>query len=58
VFLRRYLSEYIRVKTIEYMVDIIINFFASIKEFTSIGSLYPEGTFVTGGLSKDRSAGG
>jgi len=30
----------------------------SIKEFTSIGSLYPEGTFVTGGLSKDRSAGG
>ena len=30
----------------------------SINQFTSIGSLYPEGTFVTGGLSKDRSAGG
>ncbi len=29
-----------------------------IKDFTSMGSLYPEGTFITGGLSKDRSAGG
>ena len=28
------------------------------EEFTSMGSIYPEGTFVTNGLSKDRSAGG
>jgi aspartate aminotransferase len=27
-------------------------------EFTSMGLIYPEGTFVTNGLSKDRSAGG
>ena len=27
-------------------------------EFTSIGLIYPEGTFITNGLSKDRSAGG
>lgn len=27
-------------------------------KFTSMGSVYPEGTFVTNGLSKDRSAGG
>ncbi len=27
-------------------------------EFTSMGAIYPEGTFVTNGLSKDRSAGG
>ena len=26
--------------------------------FTSMGAIYPEGTVVTGGLSKDRSAGG
>jgi len=26
--------------------------------FTSMGAVYPEGTIVTGGLSKDRSAGG
>ncbi|QYZ78325.1 pyridoxal phosphate-dependent aminotransferase [Methanofollis formosanus] len=26
--------------------------------FTSMGTVYPEGTFVTGGLSKDRSAAG
>lgn len=30
----------------------------SIEEFISMGSIYPEGTFVTGGLSKDRSSGG
>ncbi len=29
-----------------------------VDAFTSMGTLYPEGTFVTGGLSKDRSAGG
>jgi aspartate aminotransferase len=29
-----------------------------IKKFTSMASVYPEGTFVTNGLSKDRSAGG
>ncbi|HBH12943.1 MAG TPA: aminotransferase class I/II [Clostridiales bacterium] len=28
------------------------------SKFTSVGALYPEGTFVTNGLSKDRSAGG
>ncbi len=28
------------------------------EEFTSMGTIYPEGTFVTNGLSKDRSAGG
>ena len=28
------------------------------KSFTSMGEIYPEGTVVTGGLSKDRSAGG
>lgn len=28
------------------------------EEFTSMGLLYPEGAFVTNGLSKDRSAGG
>ena len=28
------------------------------EKFTSMGKVYPEGTFVTGGLSKDRSAGG
>jgi aspartate aminotransferase len=28
------------------------------QDFVSLGKLYPEGTFVTGGLSKDRSAGG
>ncbi len=27
-------------------------------DFVSLGQIYPEGTFVTGGLSKDRSAGG
>jgi aspartate aminotransferase len=27
-------------------------------EFTSMGAIYPEGTFVTNGISKDRSAGG
>ncbi len=27
-------------------------------DFTSMGSIYPEGTFITNGLSKDRSAGG
>jgi aspartate aminotransferase len=29
-----------------------------IGTFTSMGTLYPEGTFVTNGLSKDRSSGG
>lgn len=29
-----------------------------IENFTSMGAIYPEGTFVTNGLSKDRSAGG
>ncbi len=28
------------------------------SQFTSMGTIYPEGTFVTNGLSKDRSAGG
>jgi len=28
------------------------------SQFTSMGTVYPEGTFVTNGLSKDRSAGG
>jgi aspartate aminotransferase len=28
------------------------------SKFTSMGEIYPEGTFVTNGLSKDRSAGG
>ena len=28
------------------------------SKFTSMGKIYPEGTFVTNGLSKDRSAGG
>ena len=28
------------------------------SKFTSMGQVYPEGTFVTNGLSKDRSAGG
>ena len=28
------------------------------KDFTSMGLIYPEGTFITNGLSKDRSAGG
>ncbi len=28
------------------------------SQFTSMGEVYPEGTFVTNGLSKDRSAGG
>ncbi|MEE9151361.1 MAG: aminotransferase class I/II-fold pyridoxal phosphate-dependent enzyme [Thermoplasmata archaeon] len=28
------------------------------EQFTSMGLIYPEGTFVTNGLSKDRSAGG
>ncbi len=28
------------------------------SQFTSMGLIYPEGTFVTNGLSKDRSAGG
>ena len=28
------------------------------KDFTSMGLVYPEGTFITNGLSKDRSAGG
>ncbi|PJC50734.1 MAG: aminotransferase class I/II [Nitrosopumilales archaeon CG_4_9_14_0_2_um_filter_34_16] len=28
------------------------------SKFTSMGQIYPEGTFVTNGLSKDRSAGG
>lgn len=28
------------------------------EDFNSMGSIYPEGTFVTNGLSKDRSAGG
>jgi aspartate aminotransferase len=28
------------------------------EDFTSMGLVYPEGTFVTNGLSKDRSAGG
>jgi aspartate aminotransferase len=30
----------------------------NIEDFTSMGTIYPEGTFVTNGLSKDRSAGG
>ena len=30
----------------------------NINEFTSMGSIYPEGTYITNGLSKDRSAGG
>ena len=30
----------------------------NIDDFTSMGNIYPEGTFVTNGLSKDRSAGG
>ena len=30
----------------------------NLNEFTSMGLIYPEGTFVTNGLSKDRSAGG
>jgi aspartate aminotransferase len=30
----------------------------NIKNFTSMGKVYPEGTFVTNGISKDRSAGG
>ncbi len=30
----------------------------NMNEFTSMGLIYPEGTFVTNGLSKDRSAGG
>ena len=29
-----------------------------VSKFTSMGKVYPEGTFVTNGLSKDRSAGG
>ena len=29
-----------------------------LRDFASLGELYPEGTFVTNGLSKDRSAGG
>ena len=29
-----------------------------LNDFTSMGNIYPEGTFVTNGLSKDRSAGG
>ena len=29
-----------------------------LETFTSMGAIYPEGTFVTNGLSKDRSAGG
>jgi len=29
-----------------------------IEKFTSMGKIYPEGTFITNGLSKDRSAGG
>ena len=29
-----------------------------IEDFTSLGNIYPEGAFVTNGLSKDRSAGG
>jgi len=29
-----------------------------IEEFTSMGLIYPEGSFITNGLSKDRSAGG
>lgn len=29
-----------------------------IADFVSMGTIYPEGTLVTGGLSKDRSAGG
>jgi len=28
------------------------------EKFTSMGTIYPEGTFITNGLSKDRSAGG
>ncbi len=28
------------------------------NDFTSIGTLYPEGSFITNGLSKDRSSGG
>ncbi len=30
----------------------------AVERFTSLGKIYPEGAFVTGGLSKDRSAGG
>jgi aspartate aminotransferase len=30
----------------------------NIKDFTSMGLVYPEGSFITNGLSKDRSAGG
>lgn len=30
----------------------------NMDDFTSMGLVYPEGTFVTNGLSKDRSAGG
>lgn len=29
-----------------------------IETFVSMGTVYPEGTFVTGGLSKDRSSAG
>lgn len=29
-----------------------------VENFTSLGTVYPEGAFVTNGLSKDRSAGG
>ncbi len=29
-----------------------------VEDFTSMGLIYPEGTFITNGLSKDRSAGG
>ncbi|MGI9566647.1 MAG: pyridoxal phosphate-dependent aminotransferase [Nitrosopumilus sp.] len=29
-----------------------------VNNFTSMGRVYPEGTFITNGLSKDRSAGG
>jgi len=28
------------------------------ERFTSMGAIYPEGTFITNGISKDRSAGG
>ncbi|MCK4605068.1 MAG: pyridoxal phosphate-dependent aminotransferase [Deltaproteobacteria bacterium] len=30
----------------------------NVENFTSLGLLYPEGAFITNGLSKDRSAGG
>jgi len=30
----------------------------NLEDFTSLGNIYPEGAFVTNGLSKDRSAGG